>query len=186
MLETDELQESLRVYKVGFDVAWEQLDKATQEVKIWQEQTYMAEQQREVQEHNMKVVTRLLVDRDGGFRQEQARERERSRGALRHRMADIDARQKSLGHLRVSRFSKTVLETPPGSMSGSSSGAAADPTPKKEKDAKEREIDWIEELLCEMLDTTEQCVVEKSGASVLGESAYPFRCTATMTRGTGS
>ncbi len=85
MLKTDELRDLLRVHRVRFDTASEQLVKATQEVKIWKEQTYLAEQQGEVQQRNIKVFTQPLVVRDGGFRQEQSRKREGSREALRRK-----------------------------------------------------------------------------------------------------
>ncbi len=57
MMKTDESRELLKVRRVRFDTALEQLDKATQDVKIWTEHTYLAEQQREVQERNVIVVT---------------------------------------------------------------------------------------------------------------------------------
>ncbi len=42
-MKSDELRELLRVRKARFDIALEQLDKATEEVRAWKERTYLQE-----------------------------------------------------------------------------------------------------------------------------------------------
>ncbi len=49
-LKDDELRDLLRVHQARFNVATEQLAKATKELKSWKEQTQLAEQHVETQE----------------------------------------------------------------------------------------------------------------------------------------
>ncbi len=102
-LKGEEARESLRGHQARFKVATEHLATAFEEVKSWKEQNQLAEQQRETQEHRVKVLSQLSMGRDGGFRQDQFRKRERSRESLRFRAGDF------LSHLRTSRFSENKL-----------------------------------------------------------------------------
>ncbi len=142
----------------------------------------MAGQRREVQEHKIKICTALLMEGDGGFRQEQMRKRGRSREAFRRQTGR---------HLCSSRFSKSEMaEDPPsgpldqGSNPGSSSAAESSHPP--EKTAMDRELDRTDELFLEMMDIRESRMEEKSGAQVLNEESYRFQCKSTMATGSGS
>ncbi len=115
----------------------ERLKKANEELEAWNEQAKWEEQQRDTQEHNIKVFARLPMERDEAFfRQEQARNRERSK----------DARARSLAYLKNTKYDRSVVDAPAGSMPGSSSDGA--PLPPKEKSAGDREIERIEDFTC--------------------------------------
>ena len=96
------------MHSVKFNTATEQLAKATEEVKSWREQTHLAEQHREVQEHNIKMLTQIILERDDDYRQEQERRTVehnllvfREKKSLR---GDTEQREEFLGHVRSSGF----------------------------------------------------------------------------------
>ncbi len=77
-------------------------------------------------------------------------------GDARSKRRDCDERARSLVYLKSTKFDRSVVELPPGSMPGSSSDGA--PAPPKEKNAYDREIERIEDLLDEMHMIKEQCM----------------------------
>ena len=80
--------------------ARERLMKAIEMMDEWGEQVRMEELQKDVLEHNIKVLTQLLMDRDHEYsQQEQAREKDRIKDA-RGKRRDVDERLKSLACLK--------------------------------------------------------------------------------------
>ncbi len=78
----EELREYVRMVRAGFDMAQERAQKASEKVAVWKEQVKLEEQQRDVQKHNVKLFTQLLMEHDNDFSQkEQARKRDRSKDA---------------------------------------------------------------------------------------------------------
>ncbi len=133
--------------------------------------------QRAVQEHNVKEPTQLLMDRDQEYsRQEQARkrERERSKDATGKRR-DVDERLESLSYLKDTEYERSIVETPPGSMPGSSGDGS--PPPPKVKTGCDREVDRIEDLLGEVHRIRDQHVKDalETGEPVLDFTDYYYR-----------
>ncbi len=111
----------------------------------------MEEQQRDTQEHNVKLFTQLQMERDAEFskenREEQARKRERSKEARSKRM-DLGKKAKSMEYLRHTRCDQSIAELLPGSRPGSSRDGQL--PPPRDKSLHDREVDRIEELLDEV------------------------------------
>jgi hypothetical protein len=63
MLNAEAMREYIRVHRVRYDTAQERLMKAT-EMMEWREQVKLEELQRDTQEHNVEILTRLLMERD--------------------------------------------------------------------------------------------------------------------------
>ncbi len=105
MLKTDAMREHARVYRVRYDTAQEQL-------KVWREHVKLAEYQRDTQEHSVKVLAQLLMERSEEFsHQEQTLKRERSRDAKSKRGV-LDERAKSLAYVKGAKFDRSGVELP--------------------------------------------------------------------------
>ncbi len=75
----DMMREYMRACRVRYETARERLMKAIGMMEEWKEQVRM-ELHRDVQEHNITILTQLLMDNDQEYsQQEQARERQEQR-----------------------------------------------------------------------------------------------------------
>ncbi len=147
-MNTEAMRGYIRVCRMRCEAARERLMKATEMMEEWEEQVKLEESKRDVQEHNVKVFTQLLMARDQEFsRQEQARKRERSKDA-RGKRRDVDERLRLLAYLKTTKYERSVVDAPPGSMPGSSGGGV--PPPPKERAEHDREVEGVEDLLDEM------------------------------------
>ena len=70
-LDTNVMREYMRVYRIHYDNAVERLMKAILVLEEWKEQVRMEELQRDAQEHDVRILTQLLMDRNQEYNQQQ-------------------------------------------------------------------------------------------------------------------